>query len=215
MSEKFKRHDKATMNYQRKILALFGLLLPILAPSIGFLAYNENGSEFWYSISATFYASSNILMIGILAIFAFFLWSYKGYDIGDEFTCKFSACMAAGILIFPCKCKAAGENVGIFNLPADISHIIHCIIAGLLFASFAYMIGYRFTKHSEKITRSKYRRNIAYQLCCILILIGMLSQIITSFLNMPYMTIFNETVMLWAFSFAWYVKADGIKKLND
>ena len=69
------RNDKDTMRWQRKILAVFGVLLPILAPLFGFLAYDKNGPEFWYSISATFYASSNIFMIGVLAIFAFFLWS--------------------------------------------------------------------------------------------------------------------------------------------
>ena len=88
------RHDKASMNYQRKVLALFGFLLPVLAPLIGFIACAKNGPEFWYSISATFYASSNIFMIGVLAIFAFFLWTYKGYDIGDNVTTKISAGLA-------------------------------------------------------------------------------------------------------------------------
>ena len=211
------RHDKATMNYQRKTLAIIGLFLPILSPVMGFIACDRNGPEFWWSISATFYASSNILMIGALAIFAFFLKTYLGYDIGDKVTCTFSACMAAGILIFPCKTLAAGETTGIFNLPTEISHVIHCIVAALLFISFAYMIGCRFTKHDPAVpfTKEKIKRNEIYLKCAQFIVIGMCSQCITSMLNIGWFTIINEAVMLWAFSFAWAVKAGCFKKFID
>ena len=76
------------MHWQRRMLALFGALLPILSPLFGFLAYSKNGPHFWWSISATFYATSNILMIGVLWTVAYFLWTYKGYDIGDSISCK-------------------------------------------------------------------------------------------------------------------------------
>ena len=69
--------DKATIKWQRNILSLFGFLLPILAPLFGFLAYSKNGPHFWWSISATYYATSNILMIGVLGVVAFFLWTFK------------------------------------------------------------------------------------------------------------------------------------------
>lgn len=211
------RHDKATMNYQRKILALYGLLLPVLAPLMGFIAYNRNGSTFWYSISATFYASSNIFMIGVLAIFAFFLWTYKGYDIGDEFTCKFSSVCALGILVFPCATEAAGETTGVLNFPTNVSHTIHCVIAALLFGSFAYMIGWRFTKSdvNHQKTSGKYSRNTCYKCCAGIIILTMLAQVVSSVFDWKFMTIINEAIMLWSFSFAWYVKAGGVRWLND
>lgn len=211
------RHDKKTMNFQRKTLALMGVLLPILAPLMGFIAYDKNGSEFWYSISATFYATSNIFMIGTLAIFAFFLFTYKGYDIGDNVTCSFSAFMALGILIFPCDCSLADKTTGVLNMPTPVSHVVHCIVAGLLFASFAYMIGFRFTKHANYVawTPKKLKRNDIYIICALIIAIGMVSQVITSLIGIKWMTIVNEAVMLWAFSFAWAVKADCFKRWID
>lgn len=210
------RHDKKTMNEQRKTLALMGFLLPILAPLLGFIAYSKNGSEFWYSISATFYASSNILMIGVLAIFAFFLFTYKGYDIGDNATCTFSGTMAVGILVFPCKCLASGDTTGVLNLPTGLSHIVHCVTAALLFGSFAYMIGLRFTKTDCVVTTDrKYKRNRTYKTCALIILTAMGVQILTSLLDVPWFTIINETIMLWAFSFAWAVKADVFKGWRD
>ena len=212
------RNDKETMNWQRKVLALFGFLLPILGPLFGFLVYSKNGPHFWWSISATFYASSNILMIGVLAIVAFFLWTYRGYDIGDSVSCKFSACCALGILVFPCSCDAADVTTGILNLPTNISNVFHCIIAALLFGSFAYMIGFRFTKTDPKkiiMSNRKITRNKVYYICAGIIVGFMLLQAITSLLNIGWMTIVNEAFMLWTFSFAWAVKADVFVKFKD
>ena len=208
------RHDKATMNYQRKMLALFGVLLPILAPLMGFVAYQINGPEFWWSISATFYATSNWLMIGTLAIFSFFLFTYKGYDLGDEITCKVSAGSALGILLFPCACLAAGPTTGILNFPTPVSHVLHCIIAAILFGSFAYMIGWRFTKTDTSTTKTKgkEKRNRVYKICSYVIIGAMCVQVITSIFDLGWFTIINEAIMLWAFSFAWAIKADMFKK---
>ena len=211
-------HDKATMNWQRKILSLFGFLLPILAPLFGFIAYDLNGPRFWWSISATYYATSKILMIGVLGVVAFFLWTYKGYDIGDSFTCKLSASAAACILIFPCECDAAGSTTGILNLSTNISNVFHCISAAILFGSFAYMIGFRFTKTDPKkmiMSNKKITRNKIYYICASIIVGFMLLQVITSLLNIGWMTIVNEAFMLWAFSFAWAVKADVFVKFKD
>lgn len=209
------KHDKASMNRQRRALAIIGFLLPLLSTLPGFMAYEKNGSEFWYSISATFYATSNICMIAGLSIFAFYLWNYKGYDIGDKFTCRFSSLMCIGILLFPCSCAAAGLTTGIFNIPTNVSNIIHCILAGLLFGSFAYMIGFRFTKTTEPMTNEKLVRNMVYRTACKLIVTAMLAQVITSYLGVRWMTIVNETVMLWAFSYAWGVKSDVFKCFVD
>lgn len=210
------KKDKASMNYQRKMLALFGLLLPILAPLMGFIAYEKNGPEFWWSISATFYATSNIFMIGTLAIFSFFLITYKGYDLGDNATCTFSALMALGILVFPCKTATSGATTGVLNLPTNISHVAHCIIAMLLFASFAYMIGWRFTKTDVAVrTDRKKIRDKVYTICAYIILGAMGLQVVTSVFGVGWFTIINEAIMLWAFSFAWAVKADCFKKFID
>ena len=210
-------YDKLTMTWQRKMLSLYGALLPVLAPLFGFIAYSKNGPHFWWSISATYYATSNILMIGVLGTVAFFLWTYKGYDIGDSFTCKFSAIMAVGILVFPCECDAAGDRTGILNLTTSVSNVFHCICAAGLFASFAYMIGFRFTKTGAplKITDGKEIRNTIYRCCAGVIVMFMISQVATSLLNIGWMTIVNEAIMLWAFSFAWAVKAGVFEQFKD
>jgi len=210
------KNDKETMHWQRRMLALFGALLPILSPLFGFLAYSKNGPHFWWSISATFYATSNILMIGVLWTVAYFLWTYKGYDIGDSISCKLSAGFALGILVFPVQCDASGDTTGILNIPTNISNVFHCIFAALLFGSFAYMIGLRFTKTGDKVISEKKKlRNKIYYICAGIIIFFMILQVITSLLNIGWMTIVNEAFMLWAFSFAWAVKADSFKQFID
>ena len=211
------RRDKASMNYQRRMLAIYGFMLPILSVIFGFPAYEENGPEFWYSLSATFYATSGWILAWVLGVFSHFLWTYKGYDLGDDFTTKFSSVMATLILVFPCKTLAAGPTTGILNIPTDVSHIIHCIVAAFLFGSFAYMIGCRFTKHDSALvfTEGKRKRNNVYYVCAIIITLGMTAQFLTSMIGLSWFTIINETVMLWAFSFAWAVKSDVFKRWFD
>ncbi len=208
------KNDKDTLNWQRRWLARLGFSLPILAPLAGLPAIDKNGPEFWYSISATFYATSGVLMVMTLGIFGAFMFTYPGYDKGDRRTSVFSALMAIGIVLFPCECAASPERVGIFDLPAHVSHIYHCIIAALLFASFAYMIGFRFTKTDKKyMSTYKIARNKIYHACAIIIAAAMGLQVITSVFGISWMTIVNEAIMLWSFSFAWAVKSGMFKKI--
>lgn len=210
------KHDKASMNHQRRMLALTGFLLPILSTIPGFIAGDRNAPDFWYSISATFYATSCIFMIMTLGRFSGYLFTYEGYDLGDKATCRFSAAMAYGIVLFPCDTSAAGPTTGVFNLPTPISHVIHCIIAALLFGSFAYMIGWRFTKSTYLVlTEGKKKRNNVYRISAAIIIIAMLNQVLTSILGIKWFTIINEAIMLWAFSFAWAVKSDLFKRWMD
>ena len=205
------------MIFQRRVLAVIGFLLSPVSIVFGLFALDKNGPTFWYSISAMFYATCGSIMTMALGIFAFFLFCYLGYDLGDRATCCFSGAMALGIVVFPCKCAAAGETTGLFNLPTNISNVIHCIIAALLFGSFAYMIGCRFTKTNkvEWPTIEKFKRNRIYKTCALIILTAMGLQVLTSLLKVAWFTIINETVMLWAFSFAWAVKSNLIKRWSD
>lgn len=213
------RHDKATMNKQRRALAIIGFLLPILCIVPGLPFISINGPTFWYSISATYYATSGDIMRLALGIFGGWLITYLGYDIGDRLTCILSGVFSFCIVAFPCKCDAAGVTTGIFNLPTDLSHIAHCIFAALLFGSFAYMVGWRFTKTDAKtkqeMTYGKLVRNDIYRACALIIIAAMILQAGSSILKLAWFTIINETIMLWAFSFAWAIKAGMFTKFVD
>ncbi len=211
------RNTKEVMNLQRRMLALIGFVLPLLTTLGGLPARSVNPPGWWYSISAAFYATSCIFMIFAISGFAFFLGTYGGYDLGDRITSAFSATTAFLILVFPCKTDFTGPTTGLLNLPTETSNIIHCIDATLLFGSFAYMIGFRFTKTRKNWPRTKKKkeRDKIYKICAAVIVAAMISQVITSIAELKFMTIVNETVMLWAFSFAWAVKSGIFKRFND
>lgn len=207
------KQTKETMLKLRKLLGIFCLLLAPVSVGMGFVNYSANASDFWHSISATYWASSAPFMIILLGLTGTFFWAYKGYDKVDNIiTCISSVC-AFGIIFFPCDCTGANATADVLPIPIGISHIIHCIMAICLFASFFAMIKFQF-KRGERGKKKK-ARNVVYEICADLIVVGMTCQICTSIAGVGWMTIVNETVMLTAFGIAWLTKAGCIKRLND
>lgn len=192
------------------------MLLAPLSVGFGFLNYKGNGPTFWYSISATYYASSKLWMIGLLFAAGITFLCYKGYDKIDDIITSISGICAINVAAFPCACAAAGSREGLFNLPIGVSNVIHCISAALLFVSFAVMIWFRFTLSGGEPTGRKALRNKIYKICAAVIAAFMISQILTSgVFHIGWMTVVNEAFMLTAFAIAWLVKGEAFKILND
>ena len=133
-----------SMLYQRRML---GLMCALLAPSavlFGLFGYETNPPHWYKSISETFFANSNICMIGLLFATAVFFFSYRGYDWRDRLISVIQAVMCLGVISFPTDTIGAPEKVGLFNLPQATSSIIHNISAFTLFFAFviASVIGH-------------------------------------------------------------------------
>lgn len=204
--------DKSTMYFMRKALGWLCILLAPLSLIFGFMFYSYNEPDFWNSISATYYATSKIWMIGLLFTTTVFFLCYKGYDWKDRMLTDISGVSAFGIICFPCNDKLV-ERTGLLNLPTNVSHIIHCIFASILFISFAVMILFQFTKGGS--TEKKKVRNNIYKVCGFGIVLFMLFQVISSILGIGWMTIVNESFMLTFFGIAWLVKGEQFKRLRD
>lgn len=223
----------------RFLLGIICGLLPIGCLLFGlFGQFTGINNPNWYvSISATYFANSNMCMIGALCLCAFFLFTYEGYkdvrpplvlddatgfkkfwlkfkywwkrstDIGDRGYTTIAAIAALLIVACPCAAKGTQDHLGLFALPAAISDIIHGVAAAVLFLSFALMILTQFTKGNRK------GRNVLYYICGSIMLAAMLAVVLSMILNWPpYMTMVLEIVMLEAFAIAWIVKSDVIKK---
>ena len=200
-------HIESQLHFQRLVLGVICGLLPICCILFGLIGADTAplGDEWWYSISATYFSNSKPLMIGALTLASFFFATYRGYDIEDRLLTTISSITAAFIVIFPCD-NDAFDRCGLFMLPTEISSVIHNISAGVLFASFAVMILTQFTKGHNKL------RNRVYYVCGAIILTSMGSQIVTSILDIEWMTIVNEFFMLEAFAVAWIVKSRAISR---
>ena len=200
-----KIHFESQLHYQRLVLGVICGLLPICCILFGLIGADSAllGKEWWHSISATYYANSNIWMIGSLVLASFFFTTYKGYDTGDRLLTAVSAVSSLGIVVFPC--SGTFERVGLFMLKNGISNAVHCVFASVLFVSFALMILTQFTKGGDK------NRNVVYYICGGVIAAFMLNQVLSVVFRYPaYWTWINEFFMLEAFAVAWITKSKAV-----
>ena len=199
----------------RNYAGFLGMILPWLALFSAGLQTHES-SSWWYSISATYYQTP--ALAGILTAASIVLMCYDGYELKDNIVTTVSGVFGLGIVLFPCYVSwKAGENVGFFNIPINISNTIHCICAGIFFVLLAFNSLFLFTKHDGKPTLKKKKRNIIYRICGIGMIIFMIWQVITascSYLN-GYWTMINEIFLLQFFGISWLTKGGTFKFLND
>ena len=196
---------ESQLHFQRLVLGIICGLLPICCILFGLIGADEAflGKAWWHSISATYYSNSQVWMIGSLVLASFFFATYKGYDIQDRVLTLISSISSICIVIFPCG-TSVFQRCGLFMLPTKLSGTIHNVSAAVLFISFAAMILTQFTKGQNKV------RNRIYYTCGAIIVLFMISQVITTLLNIQWMTIVNEFVMLEAFAVAWIVKSRAV-----
>lgn len=202
--------NKETYIYQRRML---GLLCLLLAPSsILFGLFGHTNLNLWWdSISATFYANSNCMMIGVLFTTFFYFITYRGYDVRDRFVNTVSAISALGVVIFPC------YGGGLFDLPYSVSDVLHVICASILFISFAVNCLWLFTQHGEYVTNKKLNRNNIYISCGLIICLSLIIIAVSKPLNLYFngLTLICEWFGLTAYAIAWFVKGELFKSLND
>ena len=199
---------ESTTHYQRFMLGVICGLLPIGCFVFGLLG-EWTGINYpgWYnSISATYFCNSNMCMIGSLCLCAFFLFTYKGYDLGDRVLTTIAAVSA--LLIVACPTTASpADYLGLFALPSKTSGTIHDVSAAVLFVAFALMILTQFTKGNQK------RNNTIYRICG-WVMVGVMGLIVVGkFFPQPaYMIMVYEFILLEAFAVAWIVKSGVLNK---
>ena len=212
------KEKKELMVFQKRILGLLGFFLAPCAIGFGLLGDNSEivNPKWWYSISMTYYANSQICMIGVLFSMAVLFLSYIGYNASDKILTIIAGVCALGIVVFPCGHDGISKT-GLFGLDCATSFTIHCVFACAMFVSFAILVGYNFTRgNSANATKEKKIRNKIYRICSGVIIFFMLNQVMTALGGFAgYWTLINEAIMLWAFSFAWLVKAEFFTMFND
>lgn len=213
--------DHKSMCTQRFILSVLTFLLGPCSFLFGLIGDGYNPTDWYKSISATYYATSNVLMIGFLTAVSIFFFAYKGYDIRDRICSLIEAICCIGIVLFPCNSLfILPYTIGIFQLPGKISNIFHCTFAAVLFLTFGFNLIFLFTLGKDEKTNKKKIRDIIYRTCGIVIWVMCVFQAITTSVWKWYPewypnTLINEIVMLTAFAFAYLVKSEGIAKFND
>ena len=202
----------------RNIIGFLGMILPWVALLGTFLASKniELSDDFWsnLSISATYYLTP--ALTGILTTAAVVLMCYDSYEPIDDTITTLSGVCGLLIVLFPCHCCVSPDKVGLFQLPANISHIIHSISAVCFFLLLAFNSLFLFTRSKNKVfeqTKQKKIRNIIYRVC----VIGMLAALILMPLPIHFFakTFIVETIALTFFGVSWLVKGQVFGILAD
>lgn len=199
----------------RNLCGLLGVILPWLALFSAGIA-DHPSSEWWWSISATYYQSP--ALVGVLVPAAIVLISYIGYDNVDNFITSLSGTFGLGIVLFPCKVSwiPDGTPVGFFQVPIEISNTVHTVCAALFFLTIAINSICQFTKSGPTMTDRKRIRNRIYRFCGYGMLVLELAFVAARLLGAPgYIVMILEILLLHLFGFAWLVKGEAFRFLND
>ena len=193
----------------RNVLGLLGMLLPFISMFSGLFVRNKV-LGWWWSISATYYISPALSII--LGASAIFLICYRSYDTIDTVINIISGIFAMGVVLFPCKGPYDYPYVGFFQLPVDVSNVIHSICALLLFIFLSYNIGWLFTRGSN-VKKNKIYKFCSYAMIVILSIFLLLK--ILGFFGLPipgWIVMIAEALLLLFFGFAWLVKGQFVLK---
>ncbi len=193
----------------RNVLGLLGMLLPFISMFSGLFVRNKVPG-WWWSISATYYISPALSII--LGASAIFLICYRSYDTIDTVINIISGIFAMGVVLFPCKGPYDYPYVGFFQLPVDVSNVIHSICALLLFIFLSYNIGWLFTRGSN-VKKNKIYKFCSYAMIIILSIFLLLK--IVGFFGLPipgWIVMIAEALLLLFFGFAWLVKGQFVLK---
>lgn len=195
----------------RIMVGVLGLILPWLVALITW-SIPQSISITYYSVCAV---GTFMVVLGSAGIL---LISYKGYSLLDDIISTLAGIFGIGVCLFPMQYFPDPTlPVGAFNLPSNVSYIIHSISAILFFGLLAFMSFFLFTKSSGEMTKDKKIRNIIYRVCGI----GMLASFSLFLLNLIpgfyfyQMTWLVETIALFFFGTSWLVKANAFPFINN
>ena len=216
--EDYKANNSLIVSFAtlRQLVGYLGIALPILMILYALFFSPCGGIE--NSISAYYHTHMRNVFVGILCGVGVFMITYKGYARADTIASTLAGIFAISVAMFPTSDLSMCEHNGLVSSPIGI---IHDLVSGGLFLTFAYMSIFLFTKtDTHGIMKPKKRqRNMLYRFCgwivasCVaLIFLQMTFKIFPSSIKPVFCF---ETIALIFFGLSWLTKGEGIGLLND
>ena len=205
----------------RRIIGILGIAFPFILV-IGSMVIGDC-REIQSSISSYYHTEMRDVFVGVLFVFAMFLYAYKGYDNTDDIAGNLAGLFALGVAFFPTSVKDHLTYCIPEEIKKGIIGTIHLISAGVFFIVLSYISIFLFTKSRGTPTKRKIKRNKLYKTCgfiilgCILLIFTYLYLPENHLLKMPTLTpvFWLETIALWAFGTSWLTKGQVLLKDVD
>ncbi len=204
----------------RLLVGILGVALPIVVVVWGLCITGWPPQD---SISDYYSLRTRDAFVGILFVIGWILFAYKGYKTIDSVAGKLVCLFAMGVALFP----NSGQNW---------ERALHFTSASCMFLILAFFSLYLFTRNEQSkpekirqilatnpfkanktartITLEKQTRNKVYIFCgtailaCIVLLVIYMAFLQNTAIAKAHPVLILETLMIWFFGFAWFVKGD-------
>jgi hypothetical protein len=201
----------------RSAIGYLGIGLPIVLP-VGVLVLDSD--QGWQATISDYIGTiMRGVFVGILFAIGVFLYYYEGYEpdddrkplefMSDNLAGNLACVFALGVALFP-------TNSGVAFVRG-----VHVVAATAMFLTLAYFSLVLFTKSGGDPTPRKMQRNLVYRVsgwtilgCIALIAINGLFFRDTALADIK-PVFWLESIALWAFGAAWFVKGEGLGLLTD
>ena len=201
--------------FLRRSVGIIGVALPLVL-IIGKIILESPGIS--GSISAYYYSVMRDVFVGSLWAIGIFLICYR-YDFLDDFASTLAGICAIGVSLFP-----TTPDVGATQRQTAIG-LAHGSFAACFFLILALMVIFLFRRtDQDNPTPRKQQRNTVYLFCGIAILACVVIAALLLFVpNLPvtpwlrplHPIFWLETLSIFAFGFAWFVKGETLCFLKD
>ncbi len=209
----------------RRIMGILGVALPIVLLVWG-IALSGWSFNVQNSISDYYSLRTRDALVGVLFVIAWFLCTYKGYEVIDDIAGNLACVFALAVALCP-------------NTGANWEKIVHLSSATCLFFLLSFFSLFLFTKSSnspkgwhgtlsnfrfgiaragDSMTPQKKIRNRVYVACGLVMLVCLALAGLYSWLweNTTISAIkpvfWLESLMIWAFGISWFVKGETLWK---
>jgi len=207
--------DYTILSYKtlRRLVGILALSTAFIC-IIGSLLFNNLTVQ--SSVSLYYYTNMRDFLEAVLIGIGIFIITYKGYTILDRIINILTGIFGICIALFPCSSNI--DCVGIFNIPSEVSNILHLITAGIFFGLLGFISFFLFTKSDGATTKQKKIRNIIYRVCGIIIAVcGLLIGLSFAFLgeeimNKYFIVLILEIIILTSFGISWLIKGETLFK---
>lgn len=193
----------------RRSVGVIGIALPIVL-AVGKMLFESPG--LLDTLSAYYYSVMRDVWVGSLSATAVFLFSYR-YGRQDAIAGALAGVCALGVAFFPAPPVMATTQQMIIG-------VVHWTLSVIFFLTLAYfaLVLFRKTDPNKQPTPQKLQRNQVYLVSGIVILaalalLGLISLLPgVAWLQAIHPVFWLESLAIWAFGVAWFVKGETILK---
>ncbi|HEV3356257.1 MAG TPA: DUF998 domain-containing protein [Pseudonocardiaceae bacterium] len=190
--------------FLRRAIGVLGLALPaVLIIGKALL----QGGPLLDSISDYVYSDMRGVLIGTMAAFGVFLFSYRGYGRIDDITADVAAVGAIGVALFP-----TTPFTGTPSKAAEAVGTVHLVSAAIFFAALIIFCLFLFTRSDSAQPGGRKRaRNVVYIVCGVIMLACLIAiGIVEWVVHVAGVVLWLESAAVMAFGVAWLVKGETI-----